>query len=132
MIEVAGSIAGAVLVRRFWRVPPLVRAAVFAQVADVVTFAIARRAAEDHNPLVNLIYQTITGLTAGIYPVIGEWLTALAFMGMKTALIAYLVWAAPKLGRYRDPVLLIATVAGVIGAISNSPALAYPSVHRRE
>ena len=44
-------------------------------------------------------------------------------LGIKLGLILYLVWAAPVLGRYRQPVLLVATAAGVVGALSNFVAL---------
>ncbi len=123
MIEVAGAVYGAVLVRRFWSVSPLLRAAVFAQVADVVTFVWAGRAGEDRNPLANLIHQGFSGLASDSSPELGAWLTALVVIGLKTGLILYLVWAAPRLRQYRRPVLIVALAAGVIGALSNSPAL---------
>jgi len=123
VIEVAGAIYGAALVRHYWTLPILLRAAVFAQVADVVTFVWAGRPAEDRNPLAHLIHQSFTGLTSDTSSQLGDWLTALVVIGLKTGLIFYLVWAAPKLRQYQVPVLVAALAAGVIGAVSNSPAL---------
>jgi hypothetical protein len=123
MIEIGGAVYGAVLVRRFWTLPPLLRAAVFAQVADVVTFVWAGRPGEDRNPLANLIHQGFSGLTSDTSSELGAWLTALVVIGLKTGLIFYLVWAAPKLRQYQRPVLIVALAAGLIGALSNSPAL---------
>lgn len=123
MIEIAGAIYGAALARHFWALPPLLRAAVFAQIADVVTFVWAGRPAEDRNPLANLIHQAFGGVTSGTSSELGDWLTAFAVIGLKTGLVFYLVWAAPKLRQYRRPVLVLAIAAGLIGAISNSPAL---------
>ena len=123
VIEIAGAIYGAVLVRHFWTLPLLLRAAVFAQVADVVTFVWAGRPAEDRNPLANVIHQAFSGVTSDTSSDLGVWLTALVVIGLKTALIFYLVWAAPKLRQYQRPVLMLAIGAGLIGALSNSPAL---------
>lgn len=123
MIEIAGAIYGAALVRHFWTLPLLLRSAVFAQVADVVTFVWAGRAGEDRNPLAHVIHQSFTGAISDPSSQLGDWLTALAVIGLKTALIFYLVWAAPNLRQYQRPVLLLALAAGLIGAVSNSPAL---------
>jgi hypothetical protein len=123
VIEIAGAIYGAVLVRHFWTLPPLLRAAVFAQIADVVSFVWAGRPAEDRNPLANLIHQAFSGVTSDTSSELGHWLTALVVIGLKTGLIFYLVWAAPKLRQYQRTVLVLAIAAGLIGALSNSPAL---------
>jgi hypothetical protein len=123
VIEVAGAIYGAALVRQFWTLPLLLRAAVFAQVADVVTFVWAGRPAEDRNPLANLIHEAFRGMTSDTFSELGEWATMLVVIGLKTGLIFYLVWAAPKLRQYQGPVLVLALAAGLIGAVSNSPAL---------
>jgi hypothetical protein len=123
VIELAGAVYGAAMFRRFWSLPVLLRAAVLAQVADVVTFVWSGRPAEDRNPLAHLIHQAFAGAISDTSSQLGDWLTALAVVGLKTGLILYLVWAAPILGRYRMPVLIIALAAGVIGAVSNSPAL---------
>ena len=97
VIEIAGAIYGAALVRHFWTLAPLLRAAVFAQVADVVTFVWAGRPAADRNPLANLIHETFSGVTWDTYSELGEWLTALVVIGLKTGLIFYLVWAATSM-----------------------------------
>jgi hypothetical protein len=123
VIEIAGAIYGVVLARHFWTLPLLLRAAVFAQIADVVTFVWAGRPAEDRNPLANLIHQSFSGVTSGTSSELGDWLTALVVIGLKTGLIVYLVWAAPRLGQYQRPVLVLAIAAGLIGTLSNSPAL---------
>ena len=119
IVHLTGLIAGALLVRRYRTLPLLMRAAVFAQIADFVTFAIVWNGfQEERNPLANLILQTVIELSGDVGD-LSAWLAALLLIGLKYALIAYLVWAAPILGRYRRPVLLLATVAGVIGAVSN-------------
>lgn len=123
MIEIAGATYGAVLVRHFWTAPRLLRAAVFAEVADVVTFVWAGRAGEDRNPLANVIHQAFSSVTPDTSPELAAWLTALVVIGLKTGLIFYLVWAAPRLRQYERPVLLVAIAAGLVGALSNSPAL---------
>jgi hypothetical protein len=40
-------------------------------------------------------------------------------VGLKVGLIAFLVWLAPRLQRYQRPVLVLATAAGILGALSN-------------
>jgi hypothetical protein len=120
IVHLTGLTVGALLVRRYRTVPMLLRGAVFAQIADLVTFAIVWNGfQEERNPLANLILQTVIGLTGDLGD-LSSWLAAVVLVGLKCALIAYLAWAAPILGRYRKPVLLLATAAGAIGALSNA------------
>jgi len=111
------------MVRHFRSVPVALRLAVFAQVADVVTFVWAGRAGEDRNPLASVLHQTFSGVTSDASAGLADWLTAVVVIGLKTALVFYLAWAAPRLGQYQRPVLVLAIAAGLIGALSNSPAL---------
>jgi hypothetical protein len=54
---------------------------------------------------------------------------ALILFMLKVALIVFLIRVAPHLGRYRRPVLVVATVVGMLGALSN--VLAFPSRNDR-
>jgi hypothetical protein len=44
---------------------------------------------------------------------------ALILMLAKLVLIRYLIRVTPHLGRYRQPVLAVATAVGIVGAASN-------------
>jgi hypothetical protein len=125
MLEITGLISGAVAVRMARAQPSrLLRAAILAQAADLVLFAFIwqNSLAYEQNPLANLVHQSVQSLVgrdSGLAPL----LSVLILIGIKLGLILYLVWAAPVLGRYRQPVLLVATAAGAVGALSNFVAL---------
>ena len=115
--EAAGLAVGAVA----WRVaatrPPLLRTAVLAQAADLVTFAFVwRGGGGERNPLAVAVLEaahTFLGPGWGI-------LAAAAFLLLlKLTLILYLLQVAPYLGRYRGAVLVVATAAGLVGTTSN-------------
>ncbi len=124
MVEVTGLTAGTLAVRIGMSRPPLLRAAVFAQAADLTTFAfIFEGPGWERNPLAHALYEAARGLLG-----VGgdQWAvsaTALLLIGMKLGLVAYLVWASPILGRYRGIVLVVAILAGIVGAVSNIGAL---------
>jgi hypothetical protein len=46
-------------------------------------------------------------------------LSFFVMFGLKLALIAFLIWVAPRLRQYQRPVLFLATAAGIVGAASN-------------
>lgn len=122
--QVTGVLAGLLLARHFRTLPALVRAAVFAQIADLVTFALVwNDFQEEMNPLASLVLGTVHAGLADVNAELASWLAAAVLMTLKIALIAYLVWAAPLIGRYRRPVLVVALAAGVLGALSNARLL---------
>ena len=115
--ELAGLAAGVVAWRLAAARPPLLRAAVLAQAADLVTFAFVWRGGSgERNPLALAALQAAeTALGPGWGILAAEGFLLL----LKLALVVYIVRIAPYLGRYRDAVLIVATAAGLIGATSN-------------
>lgn len=103
--------------------PPLLRAAILAQTADLVTFTfVFANSAREYNPLGNLVLQiakSLIGSGTNDQMFVVNWLSVVVMVGLKLGLIAFLVWVAPRLGRYQRPVLFIATAAGIVGAPSN-------------
>lgn len=125
MSEIAGLLIGIALVRLAAPREALLRAAIVAQAADLATFAIAwQGGAGERNPLSRLALDLSFALFGP-----AEWVAvptaALSLMGLKVALIGFLIHVAPHLGRYRRIVLGAAIGVGAIGAISN--LLAYPN-----
>lgn len=102
---------------------PLLRAAILAQAADLVTFTfVFANSSHEHNPLANLILQVaknLIGSTTNDQMFLVNWASVLVMVGLKLGLIVFLIWAAPRFGRYERAVLVIATAAGIVGAISN-------------
>lgn len=107
--------------------PPLLRAAILAQTADLVTFTfVFANSAHEHNPLGSLVLQAVKSLigsSTNDQMFLVNWLSVLVMVGLKVGLIAFLVWVAPRLRRYQQPVLVVATAAGIVGAASNLIAL---------
>jgi hypothetical protein len=119
IVQLAGLILAVLLARRFRALPGLLRAAVFAQIADFATFSIVwNDFQEEHNPVADLILRTIIRVTGDLGEA-SNLLAALVLISLKCALIGYLIWAAPELGRYRRLVLVLALTAGAVGALSN-------------
>ena len=121
LVELAGLVVGAVA----WRVvptrPALLRAAVLAQAADLVTFAfIWRSGGGERNPLALAALEAAHAVLPAGLEVLAA---ALFLLLLKLALIVYLVRVATFLGRYRDAVLIIATAVGLVGATTNVLAL---------
>lgn len=126
MLETTGLIVGAIGYRRMRSRSRLLRAALLAQLADLVSLAFVwdNSLAAEHNPIANIVlslvlpYQEVLGRT------LAATLGWLAIAAMKTALMLYLDWAAPRLGRYRRVVLIVALAVGLLGAFSNVGAFA--------
>jgi hypothetical protein len=129
MQEIAGLTVGAFLARRTSRLGPrLLRAAVFAQTADLVTFAFifGHAGQGERNPLAQVIVQAakaVFGSATNEQMFVVNSLSFLVMFGLKVGLIAFLIWAAPRLGKYQQLVLLVATAAGILGALSNFVSL---------
>lgn len=106
------------------------RAAVLAEAADLVTFAVVWEHAQGElNPLGGLAR---SAFLAAFSPVMGSgadgaavFAASLLLMGLKLGLIAFLMRAAPFLGRYRQFVLGVAAAAGTLGCVSN--VVAHPN-----
>jgi hypothetical protein len=96
------------------------RAALLAQIADYVTlsFVLAHYAAEN-NLVARLVLQAVSPLESAVGHQAVLWFALLGLAAIKLGLIAYLDWAAPRLGRYCRAVLWIAIVSGLLGAASN-------------
>jgi hypothetical protein len=124
VLEITGLTVGAVMLRTSRSTPPILKAAILAQTADLVTFTFifANAGQGERNPLAHLIVRAAKGIIGSatndqIFLV--NWLSVLVMVGLKLGLIAFLVWASPRLGRYQRPVLLAATAAGIAGALFN-------------
>lgn len=119
IVEIASVGTGASLLRLALGKPQLVQVAILAQAADMLTFVFAWQGGPaEQNPLSAWL---LSGAYA-VLPTAGTFPTAAAgviMLGAKLALIAYVTMVAPHLGRYRVPVLVVCTMAGIIGAASN-------------
>ena len=115
--ELVGLAVGALAWRLAATRSVLLRAAVLAQAADLVTFAFVWRGGSgERNPLA---LAALDAARAVLPPGWGELAAAAFLLLLKLALIVYLVRVAPFLGRYRVAVLIIATAVGLLGAASN-------------
>lgn len=98
------------------------RLAVSAECADLGTFGFGWDAGQgEHNPIARLTLIALSPTVAPSGPASDAVaaVAALVLIGAKLALIGFLVWASPRLGRYRKGVLLAGTAVGAIGALSN-------------
>lgn len=121
VVELAGLVVGSVAWRLAPTRPVLLRAAVLAQAADLVSFAfIWRGGGGERNPLALAALEAARGVLPAGWDVVAA---AVFLLLLKLALIVYLVRVAPFLGRYRDAVLIIAAAAGFVGATTNVLAL---------
>lgn len=133
MVEIAGLTIGAIAARLASPLSPLLRAAVLAQAADLVTFAFIWRSGDaERNPIGQLVMDVSLGLLGsrgygyddrGWIAVI---LAALMMFALKIVLMMFLVRVEPHLGRYRRVVLVAAIVVGLVGAVSNIVAFPIP------
>ena len=99
------------------------RAALLAQAADLVSFTtIWEYGLGEQNPLALLVLD-LSRQAFGPGTAAADYIATIVLVGLKLGLLAYLLFAERYLGRYRRPVLVIAGVAGVVGALSN--VLAY-------
>ena len=131
MVEIAGLTIGALAARLASAQPPLLRAAVLAQIADLVTLAFIWRSGDaERNPLGQLAMDFSLWLFDSRGEGVDDWgwvaviVAALILFALKVALIVCLIRVAPHLGRYRRAVLVVAVAVGTLGAISN--ILAFP------
>jgi hypothetical protein len=129
MQEIAGLTVGAFLARRTSRLDSrLLRLAVLAQAADLVTFAFVfgHAGQGERNPLAVVVVQvakSIFGSTTNEQMFFVNSLSFFAMFGLKLALIVFLIWVAPRLRQYQRTVLLVAIAAGIVGAVSNFVSL---------
>jgi hypothetical protein len=125
MQEIAGLTVGAVLARRTAKLEPqLLRVAVIAQVADLVSFAFifGHAGQGERNPLAQVVVQAAKGIfgsSTNDQMFLVNSLSFFVMFGLQLALIAFLIWVAPRLRQYQRLVLLLATAAGIVGAVSN-------------
>jgi hypothetical protein len=130
MQEIAGVALGVVLIRRVSRFDStLLRTAILAQAADLVSFAFIFQngGLGERNPIAHLIVGTAKGVfgsTTNEQMFVVNSLSFFAMIGLKLGLITFLVWVAPRLRQYRQAVLLLATAVGILGATANLLALA--------
>jgi hypothetical protein len=112
--------------------PRVLRAAVFAQVADLATFGFVWQLGRgEQNPIGHFAMDLFFGLgqtaanweasTATLWEAASA--TGLLLMLAKLGLIGFLIVATPRLGRYQRPVLVVATAIGILGAAANTFAL---------
>ena len=125
MQEIAGVTIGALVVRRIHKLDaPLLRAAILAQTADLVTFAFIFQngGLGERNPISHLIVgaaKAVFGSSTNEQMFVVNSLSFFAMVGLKLGLIAFLVWATPRLRQYQRLVLFMATAVGVVGAVAN-------------
>jgi hypothetical protein len=130
VITVLGVLVGIYLAYVAGQRERWLRVAVLAQAADLVTFAVVWEHAQGElNPLGGLAR---SAFLAVLTPAMGSGADGTAvvaasvfLMGLKLGLIAFLVRAAPYLGRYRQLVFVVAGAAGTLGCVSN--VLAFPN-----
>jgi hypothetical protein len=120
LVEVAGLAASASALRLAPARPRLLQAAVIAQVADMGTFGFVWQLGQgEQNPLGRWMLEALLALG----PASTSWEAAVAagliLILAKLALIGFLIGVTPHLGRYRRTVLLVAMVAGSVGATVN-------------
>lgn len=119
MITVAGALLGIALVRWAGQREAWLRAAILAQIADLVTFAaIWEHSQGERNPLSRLV-QDVAQLLVPHDVGLDVAIVAIVLAGLKVGLMALLVRINPLLARYRRFVLAVAIAAGALGATSN-------------
>jgi hypothetical protein len=103
--------------------PPLLRAAVIAQIADLGTFGpVWQLGAGEQNPLGRWTMDALFagGSGNGIWSWGAAAATGVILILAKLGLIGFLIEATPFLGRYRRTVLLSAALVGTVGATANA------------
>lgn len=125
MITVAGAIVGIALTRFAGQREAWLRAAILAQIADLVTFAAVWE--HNHGELnpIGLLVRDASNLVFGEYSGAGTWIAWLVLSALKLGLLAFLTRVDPLLGRYRRLVMAVGIAAGTLGAASN--VIAYPN-----
>jgi hypothetical protein len=127
--EIAGLALGTVIARRATRLDPaILRWAVLAQLADLVTFAFifGHAGQGERNPIARFLVDAakmLFGSATNDQMFAVNTVTFAAMIALKLALIGFVVWVSARVGRYRNAVLMVAIAAGLIGAVSNFLAL---------
>jgi hypothetical protein len=124
LVEMAGLAAAAGAVRLVPAGPLLLRAAVFAEVADLGTFGFVWQLGQgEQNPLGRWAMEALLSLS----PARASWEAATAagliLILAKLALVGFLIVITPRLGLYRRAVLIVATLLGTVGAAVNTLVL---------
>ncbi|HXG25604.1 MAG TPA: hypothetical protein VNL94_01945 [Candidatus Binatia bacterium] len=118
MITVAGWLLGIGLVRLAGQRERWLRAALLAQIADLVSFTtLWEYGLGEQNPLAHLVLD-LSRQAFGAEGFAG-YVATVVLVALKLGLLGYLAFAERHFGRYRRPVLAIAVVAGTVGAASN-------------
>jgi hypothetical protein len=119
LVFFAGLAAVPLLLRLAIGAPQLVAYAALAETADLVTFLFSwQEGAGERNPLGGWLI----GWSQSAFPNTGSFpfgAAGVALVLAKVALVAGLVWLAPRLGGYRAWVLELAIAVGLVGALSN-------------
>ena len=125
----AGLALGTVIFRRASKLDPaLLRWAVIAQLADLVTFAFifGHAGQGERNPLARFVVdaaKNLFGSATNDQMFVVNTFSFAAMIALKLALIGFVIWVSARVGRYRSAVLMVAIAAGLIGAVFNFLAL---------
>jgi hypothetical protein len=118
-VELASLAAASLVLRSALLSVRLLQFALLGQAADMLTFVLAwQRGAAERNPIAQLFIDW----ALGTFPGTGTFPFAVAGLALilaKLGLILYLVRITPFLGRYRNVVLTVALLVGLVGTISN-------------
>ena len=120
LVEIAGLTVAMGALRFAPAHPRLLRMAVLAQAADLGTFGFVWRSGQgEQNPLGRWAMDALLahGRAGGTWEAAAA--AALILILAKLALIGFLIWVTPHLGRYRRVVLVAGTVVGCVGAATN-------------
>lgn len=119
LVELASLAAAAAILRWALGSPRLLQLALLAQTGDMLTFVLAwRRGEAEQNPIAQLLIEW----SVATFPGTGSFPFAVAGIVLilaKVGLVLFVVRVTPFLGRYRNAVLAIALIAGLIGSVSN-------------
>jgi hypothetical protein len=124
LVEFGGLAAASGALRLVPAHPLLLRAAVFAQIADLATFGFVWQLGQgEQNPIGRWTMEALLGLG----PTSASWEAAsaagLILILAKLALVGFLILATPQLGGYKRTVLIAATLLGTVGAAANTLVL---------
>jgi hypothetical protein len=121
IVEVAGLLGASVVIATALEQPRLLKAALLAQAADLGMFGFVWQGGQgEANPLGRLLMTALAGPGATVERFWGmAVLAGLILVLAKLGLVAFLLWAAPRLDRYQRIVLVVALVAGVFGAVGS-------------
>ena len=128
LVELVGLAAGATVLRLAVGQTGLTRLALIAQAADLLTFALAwQDGRAEANPIARWLVEAATaGFPADYWFAIV--LAGFTLMALKVGLAILLIGLASRIGRYRMAVLVVALVAGIVGAATNLLVLPWASL----